>query len=84
MQHEGCTLAWAGGRACAASSSSQLQPFDCLPLILLPLQTMTVLYQNYPAEMSTLLFWQYLASLATLPAFIFLFLHIIEVWQPGL
>ncbi|GAB4818022.1 hypothetical protein N2152v2_005068 [Parachlorella kessleri] len=47
------------------------------------MQTITVLYQNYPGEMSTILFWQYLASLVTLPAFTWWFLRIIAVWQPN-
>eukprot|EP00887_Chlorella_sp_A99_P005248 scaffold1.g5248.t1 len=42
------------------------------------MQTITVLYKHGEAEMSTLLFWQYLASVATLPAFMWLWLHIIH------
>lgn len=44
------------------------------------LQTLTVLYRFGEAEMSSLLYWQYLASVLTLPAFIALFLRIIAVW----
>lgn len=45
------------------------------------LQTMTVLYDHGAEEMSQLLFWQYLASLLTLPAFMWLFLHIIDAFM---
>lgn len=46
------------------------------------LQTITVIYKNGAAEMSTILFWQYVSSLATLPAFMWWFLKIIEAWHP--
>lgn len=47
------------------------------------LQTVTVLYNHGAAEMSQLLFWQYLAAVATLPAFTALFLCMIEAFVPG-
>ena len=38
---------------------------------------MTVLYKHGEAEMSTILFWQYLACVVTLPLFNMLFLRIL-------
>ena len=44
------------------------------------LQTLTVLYGRGEAEMSCMLFFQYLAAVATLPAWMALFLKIIHTW----
>ncbi|EFN59257.1 hypothetical protein CHLNCDRAFT_137557 [Chlorella variabilis] len=57
----------------------------CLKLVIQPalltlLVTLMVLYQHGEAEMSTLLQWQYLASVLTLPAFMWAFLRIIAAW----
>lgn len=42
------------------------------------MQTLTVLYRTGEGEMATLLFWQYLASVVTLPACMWVFLRIIH------
>ncbi|KAI3433898.1 hypothetical protein D9Q98_003700 [Chlorella vulgaris] len=44
------------------------------------LQTLMVLYRHGEAEMSTLLYWQYLASALTVPAYMWLFQRIIVAW----
>jgi hypothetical protein len=44
------------------------------------LQTLTVLYKCGEEEMATILFWQYLASVLTLPAYMSLFQKIILAW----
>ncbi len=62
--------------ACSAYARLPPTTYVCAPV----LQTLTVLYKHGEAEMSTLLFWQYLASVATLPAYMWLFLRIIHAW----
>ena len=49
-------------------------PSHCTPT---HLQTLCVLYNCGESEMSTILFWQYLASVLTLPALMRVFLAII-------
>lgn len=46
------------------------------------LQTMAVLFRHGEAEVSTLLFTQYLAAILTLPAWTSLFLRIIDAYSP--
>lgn len=62
---------------CLPSSPHHL-PFPRNPTSCM--QTLMVLYQHGEAEMSTLLQWQYLASVLTLPAFMWAFLRIIAAW----
>lgn len=42
------------------------------------LQTVVTIHQNKEAEMSCILFWQYICSIVTLPCFMTLYLEIIE------
>lgn len=44
------------------------------------MQTITVLYKHGENEMAVILFWQYLASLLTLPLFVTIFLKIITLF----
>ena len=46
------------------------------------LQTICVLYKNAEAEMSTLLFWQHIFSLVTLPILLWVLLQVIAVFTP--
>jgi hypothetical protein len=65
--------------AVAAPHRAHLAFCPCfLPLV--PLQTLMVLYRHGEAEMSTLLYWQYLASALTVPAYMWLFQRIIVAW----
>lgn len=66
-----CQLASTRPRACPA------QPPSTLPL--LP-QNIAVLFRHGEAEVSTMLFSQYLASILTLPAWTWLFLRIIHAY----
>lgn len=45
------------------------------------IQTLTVLYRVGEAEMATMLFWQYIAAVLTLPVWMWAFLRIINTWQ---
>lgn len=45
------------------------------------LQTMTVLYRVGEGEVATMLFWQYVASILTLPCWMWVFLRIMDAWQ---
>ncbi|KAL4424764.1 hypothetical protein ABPG77_000804 [Micractinium sp. CCAP 211/92] len=45
------------------------------------IQTMTVLYRVGEGEVATMLFWQYVASILTLPCWMWVFLRIMDAWQ---
>ncbi|KAL4437147.1 hypothetical protein ABPG75_004286 [Micractinium tetrahymenae] len=45
------------------------------------IQTFTVLYRVGEGEMATMLFWQYIGAMFTLPACMWVFLRIINTWQ---
>lgn len=42
------------------------------------MQTVVTIHQNQEAEMSCLLFWQYMCSVVTLPCWMLLYMHIIQ------
>lgn len=64
---------------CADGAPANLLASSTHPTLLPPLlQTLCVLYNCGESEMSTILFWQYLASVLTLPALMRVFLAIID------
>lgn len=67
---------WVLGGLC----ESQAQPAPGLSERPCLLQTLCVLYKHGEAEMSQLLFWQYLAAMVTIPAYLAWFLRIIDAW----
>lgn len=86
----GCCCSWAepcgldcglptsrpAARASPPRGSLRSRPPPCPA----PPQNMAVLYGTGEAEVSTILFLQYLASIATLPAWVTLFQRIILTW----
>ncbi|KIY91730.1 hypothetical protein MNEG_16234, partial [Monoraphidium neglectum] len=46
----------------------------------LNVHALCTLYQHHDEEMGAVIFWQYTASLVTVPMFLALFLHICQVY----
>lgn len=53
---------------------------NCVPTAL-NVHTLAVLHNNREAEMATLLFWEYISSVITIPGFLFLFLYLVQTYD---